>query len=187
MAEKPEDLGRDMLAAVSFAARAHQGQFRHDGATPYASHPFRVCLIVREIFGVADQRALVAAILHDTIEDTKTDFDDVAEQFGEEIAGWVATLSKDKRLKETEREEAYVAGLREAPWQVQVCKLGDVYDNLLDARTSDAKKRSTALRNARRYLDALKSDRPEVDRRWKLVSDLLADLECQETGRSGGA
>ena len=49
---------RLVLDAVAFAARAHHGQLRKDGKTPYASHPFRVCLIVRDIFGVDDPRVL---------------------------------------------------------------------------------------------------------------------------------
>src|SRR6516164_8624025 len=96
-----------LLDAVAFAARAHRTQIRKDGQTPYVSHVFRVCLIARHVFGVSDPRVLTAAVLHDTVEDTTTDFDDVAEHFGAEVASWVAALSKDKRLGEEEREEKY--------------------------------------------------------------------------------
>jgi len=68
---------RLVLDAVSFAGRAHQGQLRKDRQTPYACHPFRVALIVRHAFGVDDPEVLAAAVLHDTIEDTTTDFDDL--------------------------------------------------------------------------------------------------------------
>ena len=61
---------RTLLEAVSFAARAHRHQLRKDGETPYVAHPFRVCLIVRHIFGIDDPAFLSAALLHDTIEDT---------------------------------------------------------------------------------------------------------------------
>src|SRR5260370_39562517 len=89
---------RPLLEAIAFAARAHQGQLRKDGRTPYVSHVYRVCLIVRQIFGVDDVSVLTAAVLHDTVEDTTTDFDDLAKEFGSEVAGWGAALSKDKRL-----------------------------------------------------------------------------------------
>src|SRR5438067_177442 len=95
---------RPFLEAISFAARAHHGQMRKDGLTPYASHAFRVCMVLRHVFNVADPRILTAAVLHDTIEDTTTDFDDIAEEFDAEIAQWVAALSKDKRLEEGPRE-----------------------------------------------------------------------------------
>src|SRR5216683_2966745 len=124
----PESAVAPLLDAVAFAARAHRAQIRKDGQTPYVSHVFRVCLIVRQLFEIADSDVLIAAVLHDTIEDTTTDYDDLAERFGATVAGWVATLSKDKRLVEERREEAYVDGLRPAPWQVKVCKLADIYD-----------------------------------------------------------
>ena len=42
---------RELLAAAAFAARAHDGQYRKDGKTPYVSHVFRVCLVLRDLFG----------------------------------------------------------------------------------------------------------------------------------------
>lgn len=178
VAPNSEGIGR-LLEAVAFAARAHKGHLRKDGETPYVSHVFRVALVVRTVFGVEDLDVLAAAVLHDTIEDTTTDFDDIQEQFGATIAGWVAALSKDKRLEESRREAAYVAGLAAAPWQVKICKLADVYDNLADAGNMPAPKRQRSLRNARRYLDALKPDLPEIARRpWQITADLLADREA---------
>ena len=94
-----------LLEAVSFAARAHRHQLRKDQETPYAAHPFRVCLVLCEVFGVKDTRVLTAAVLHDTVEDTTTDFDDIEEKWDAEIAGWVALLSKDKRARNKDREE----------------------------------------------------------------------------------
>src|SRR5438105_11110404 len=107
MADSIAETCQLFLEAIAFAARAHQGQLRKDGQTPYVSHVFRVCLVLREVFGVADLRVLTAAVLHDTLEDTTTDFDDLAEQFGADVAAWVAALSKDKREPHDVREEAY--------------------------------------------------------------------------------
>src|SRR6266481_8104671 len=93
---------RHVLDAVAFAARAHQGQLRKDKQTPYVSHVFRVCLILRDLFGFDDPRMLCAALLHDTVEDTTTDFDDLTEKLSPEVAHWVALLTKDKRLPDGE-------------------------------------------------------------------------------------
>ena len=68
-----------VFEAAAFAARAHRHQTRKDGETPYFSHPVRVCLVVRHVFGFDDPRMLAAALLHDTIEDTTTDCDDLIE------------------------------------------------------------------------------------------------------------
>src|SRR5438445_3244063 len=170
-------LYRPLLDAVAFAARAHQGQIRKDGKTPYASHVFRVCLVLRHVFGVDDERALRAAVLHDTIEDTTTDFDDLQERYGAEVAGWVALLSKDKRLPDDQREAAYAAGLSAACWQVKVCKLADIFDNLIDSSTHVGDK-ARIFKRSRFYLDALKTNLPkEAERPWRIVADLLAELE----------
>src|SRR5439155_12665443 len=113
---------RSLLEAASFAARAHRHQLRKDGQTPYAAHPFRVCLIVRHVFEIDDPEVLTAALLHDTIEDTATDYDDIGERFGQRVAGWVAALSKDTRVPDEERERAYMATLAAADPAVKVAK-----------------------------------------------------------------
>jgi guanosine-3',5'-bis(diphosphate) 3'-pyrophosphohydrolase len=173
---------RALLEAVSFAARAHHGQLRKDRQTPYASHPFRVCLVARHVFGVDDPAVLTAAVLHDTVEDTTTDYDDLLKRFGAEVAGWVALLSKDKRLPEGPREEAYRGGLKAAPWQVKVCKLADVYDNLLDSRHLSAEHRRRTLERARSYLAVLDDPHlPEpVRRATDTVRALLREVENQD-------
>src|SRR5205807_8288242 len=94
---------------------------------------FRFCLIVRQVFEIDDASVLTAAVLHDTVEDTTTDFDDLKNEFGEKVAEWVADLSKDKRLPDAEREKEYEARLAQSPWQVKVCKLADTFDNLMDS------------------------------------------------------
>src|ERR1700731_3708880 len=156
---------RPLLEACSFAARAHRSQLRKDGRAPYGSHCFRVCLIVRDVFGIDDRDVLAAAVLHDTVEDTTKDFDDLEEAFGESVARWVAALSKDKRLPEIEREKAYAKQLAEETWQVKVCKLADIFANLLDSTPTRPKKQARIFDNASRYLEALHQDLPEPARR----------------------
>jgi guanosine-3',5'-bis(diphosphate) 3'-pyrophosphohydrolase len=170
---------RALLEAVSFAARAHHGQLRKDGRTPYVSHVYRVALIVRHVFGIDDPAVLTAAVLHDTIEDTTTDFDDVHERFGAEIAGWVAVLSKDKRLQDAPREEAYRSGLAAAPWQVKVCKLADLCDNLMDSKHLSPASRARTAARSRGYLDALDAPDlpPPAQRAFRLAEGLLAEME----------
>src|SRR5262249_8073091 len=153
---------------------------------PYVSHVFRACLVVRHVFGIDDLPTLTAAVLHDTVEDTTTDHDDVADQFGRDIADWVALLSKAKRLAEPEREKAYCDQLARAPWQVKVCKLADIFDNLNDPIKSRPEKRLRTFKNAHRYLNALKADLPEQARRpFEIVTQVLASLEAQQREQTG--
>jgi (p)ppGpp synthase/HD superfamily hydrolase len=167
-----------LLEAIAFAARAHRHQLRKDNKTPYASHVFRVCLILRHVFGIDDTQVLQAAVLHDTIEDTTTDYDDLREHFGAEVAGWVALLSKDKRLPEDERERAYMAGLSAAPWQVKACKLADIYDNCVDSAHLTPQQRAKTARRSLEYLMALDvALPPEMRQAWSRVNDLLKRTE----------
>lgn len=119
-------------SAAAFAARKHRDQNRKDRATPYVSHAFRVALTVRDLFGCDDHAAIAAALLHDTIEDTTTDYDEIEEKFGREVADIVASLTKNMALRETVREAEYDARLAAADWRARLIKLADVYDNLCD-------------------------------------------------------
>jgi guanosine-3',5'-bis(diphosphate) 3'-pyrophosphohydrolase len=166
-----------LLEAVSFAGRAHRHQVRKDGQTPYAAHVFRVCLIVRHVFGIDDPDVLTAAVLHDTIEDTPTDFDDLEESFGRRPAEWAAALCKDMRLPEKEREEQYTAHLATAPWQVKVCKLADIFDNILDSKHLQPEQRETTRQRSRIYLGAIAANLPaEARPAYETVERLVSEL-----------
>lgn len=168
---------RLLLEAASFAGRAHHGQLRKDKQTPYVCHVFRVCLVVRDIFGFDDPRMLITALLHDTIEDTTTDFDDLEKSYGAEIARWVSYLTKDKTLPEIEREAAYITKLLASPWQVQACKLADVFDNLMDSANLPADRQGHSLRRAEQYVEALgQTAFGELQRPLALVTKLLNDM-----------
>ncbi|MEX2287770.1 MAG: HD domain-containing protein [Planctomycetaceae bacterium] len=146
--------------AASFAARSHQGQLRKDGKTPYVAHPFRVAMTVRQLFNVDDTAVLCAALLHDVIEDTPADYDDLQAEFGAEVADMVACLTKDMRLPEPEREVEYDRRLAAATWKTRLIKLADVYDNLCDL-TAANKSPDKAVEKARRAI-ALAGDDPRL-------------------------
>jgi len=170
------DIAR-LLDAISFAVRAHQGQLRKDGETPYAAHPCRVASILAHVFGVDDPEMLAAAALHDTIEDTPTDRDDLIDAFGERVAAWVAALTKDMRLPEKEREPAFLAQITRAGPEVMVLKLADAYDNLLDAERLSPEQRRKTNSKARKQLEAFR-DRlgPEWEHVVRRFEALLGGL-----------
>jgi guanosine-3',5'-bis(diphosphate) 3'-pyrophosphohydrolase len=165
------------LHAASFAERAHRHQLRRDGVTPYAAHCVRVAMIVRDVFGCEDETAICAAYLHDTIEDTPTDFDDIEKAFGAEIAEMVAALTKNMLLREAEREKDYDQRLAAADWRVRLVKLADTYDNFIDAATRlDRSKRDSRREKALRALKLAKPDvkrHPEIARGVKALEQIL--------------
>ena len=146
--------------AASMAARCHNNQWRKDKVTPYSAHPFRVAMILRHIFGVDDEAALAAALLHDVIEDTDTDFDDVEEECGLEVAEIVAALTKNMSLRKPIREKKYDEQLAAASWKAQIAKLADVYDNICDSVSGDMRRR--ALEKAPRAIACANSDHPQI-------------------------
>jgi len=121
--------------AISFASRHHRHHLRKDKRTPYSAHVFRVMMTVRDLFGCDDPETLCAAVLHDTIEDTPVDFDDIEGAFGTGVAEIVAALTKNMLMREDRREADYDQRLAGADWRARLIKLADVYDNLCDAST----------------------------------------------------
>lgn len=162
-----------VLRAISFAVRAHQGQLRKDRCTPYSAHPLRVMTVLLTVFKVDDPELLATAVLHDCIEDTTTDCDELERQFGVRVAKYVALLSKDKRKLEEERERTYFATLAAAPAEVKLCKLADVYDNLLDCQGMPAAARTKMAEKARMLLNLFSDD---LRTRWPHVLSSVADL-----------
>src|SRR5262249_3883051 len=169
---------RQLLETASFAARAHQGHVRKDLCTPSARHPLHDCLLVTDLFGFDERLILITALLHDTIEDTTTDFDDLEEKYGAEIASWVGLLTKDKRLPEAERERVYIDALKEAPWQVQVCKLADLFDNLMDLRQLPTDRQAKSLERYEHAFAALRDHAaPSAKQPIAILPQLLAEMK----------
>lgn len=147
----------DVAAALRFATEQHEGQVRKDGKTPYIEHPKAVMAIVRDEFGVDDPHVLAAALLHDTIEDTNADYDEIKERFGRRVADWVAVLTKDNRLPDARRERAYFKALAKAPLQARLCKIADSLHNLRDS--AKAARKTKSKQKARTLLSIYKTDR----------------------------
>jgi (p)ppGpp synthase/HD superfamily hydrolase len=137
-----------ILRAFQYAATKHRYQILSDGQTPYFSHVVRVTFILRDLFDIDDQQALIATILHDVVEDTGTSLDEIAQFFGRTIANYVGILTKDDALPKRRREREYHERLFNAAEIVQIAKLADIYDNL-SVRIGTPKLPGT-LENARR-------------------------------------
>ena len=158
--------------AAALAAKAHAGQVRKDGVTPYISHPFRVAMTVRHVFGEDDVTAITAALLHDTIEDCAVDYDEIADDFGTEVADVVAALTKDMRLPDDLREPEYDKVLAASSWQAKLVKLADVYDNYSDVLNDAA--RNKAAEKARRAI-AIAESESKCQQAVGIVKALIGD------------
>ena len=125
---------KKLIDAEIFAREKHKHQVRNDPNIPYSDHLEKVVEILTDL-GITDKIILAAGWLHDTIEDTDTDYDDIV-KFGKETADIVATLTKDTRMVRDEREIAYCKHLKEGTWQEQIVKFADILANLKDLESS---------------------------------------------------
>src|ERR1700693_4350618 len=108
-AYKP-DVDRPLLErAFAFAARAHEGQQRRSGE-PFIEHPFAVARVLAELH--LDEETLAAALLHDVVEDTGTDADQLRAEFGDEVAKLVDGVTKLTRIQFQSREHAEAENYR---------------------------------------------------------------------------
>ncbi|OAJ70464.1 guanosine-3',5'-bis(diphosphate) 3'-pyrophosphohydrolase [Methylobacillus sp. MM3] len=92
---KPEDIAQ-VMTAYRFSAAAHEGQFRKSGE-PYISHPVTVAGILAELH--LDPPSIMAALLHDVMEDTEVSKQQLAEQFGQPVAELVDGVSKLDKIE----------------------------------------------------------------------------------------
>src|SRR5438309_2212936 len=147
--EKHQGLLDELLAAVAeyggavdrelvtrafrFAAAAHEGQQRRSGSD-FIEHPVGVARICAQLH--LDEQTLAAALLHDVVEDTETDIDDVRAEFGEEIAKLVEGVTKLTRIQFQSREQAEAENYRKMivamseDYRVILIKLADRLHNM---------------------------------------------------------
>jgi len=122
-----------ILKALAFAAHKHRDQRRKDAeASPYINHPIAVADLLCNVGGVDDTEVLCAAILHDTIEDTRTTPEELAEHFGGRVRDVVLEVTDDKRLPPAERKRLQVEHAPHISRAAQLVKLADKLSNLHD-------------------------------------------------------
>jgi len=142
---KPKDI-EHVRVAIKFSQAAHQGQTRHSG-DPYISHPIAVARILTLLH--IDVQAIIAALLHDVVEDTTVSSAQIAENFGKPVAELVDGLSKLDKLKFETQEDAQAENFRKMllamarDVRVILIKLADRLHNMrtLDAMISRKRER----------------------------------------------
>lgn len=122
-----EDSTGIILKALRFAAEKHNDQRRRDSkSSPYINHPIQVAETLWRVGDVRDTALLVAAILHDTIEDTDVTPDEIRREFGEEVLELVLEVTDDKSLPKEVRKQLQIVnapknlpGQRCLNWQIR--------------------------------------------------------------------
>ena len=161
-----------ILAAVHFAADRHRNQRRKDAATTtYVNHPVCVAEMLVNVGGIEDPQVICAALLHDTIEDTDTTPDELAEAFGPAVRDIVLEVSDDKSLPKEERKQEQIRHAATASIAAKQVKLADKICNLQDilahppADWSDERKRQY-FDWAKAVVDQVRGASPALETRF---------------------
>jgi guanosine-3',5'-bis(diphosphate) 3'-pyrophosphohydrolase len=136
MLKTKDDLGL-VLRAAKFAAHKHKDQRRKDvKATPYINHPISLAEVLHTDGDVRDPIVIAAALLHDTIEDTETTYDELRGTFGATVADVVIEVTDVKFLAKESRKRLQVAKAGRASERARQVKLADKICNLRDVLAS---------------------------------------------------
>ena len=126
-----------ILAAASYAAEKHSHQTRKGAARePYINHLIEVAGLVAMALTVPDANVVIAALLHDTVEDTDTTPAELVERFGMDVASLVAELTDDKTLPQAVRKRLQVEHAPRLSVRAQTIKLADKISNVRSILTS---------------------------------------------------
>jgi (p)ppGpp synthase/HD superfamily hydrolase len=121
-----------LYRALEYASKKHKGQIRKDPyKTPYIVHPMGVAKILWEEGNVRDVDVLVAALLHDTLEDTDATEFEIEGIFGSRVLSIVKEVSNDPRLSGQENKQRQI---ELAPFMSQEAKLVKLADRLCNIR-----------------------------------------------------
>lgn len=120
----------DFKEVYEFSKNKHSGQFRKSGR-PYITHPLGVAQIVKVYGGSEDE--IISSLLHDTMEDSDTSWNEIAADFGENVADIVSELTNDDiALKSMGKEEYMNKKLVNLSLPALFCKLADNYWNSVE-------------------------------------------------------
>jgi len=157
-----------VLAAASYAAQKHAAQRRKGAAAePYVNHLLEVAGMVASVLTAPDTNLIVAAILHDVVEDAGVTNQELAEIFGADVASLVAEVTDDKSLPKAERKRLQVVNAPKKSTRAQMIKLADKISNLRAILTSPPtdwswERRKEYFEWAKQVVDGLAAPNPAL-------------------------
>jgi guanosine-3',5'-bis(diphosphate) 3'-pyrophosphohydrolase len=161
-----------LLKAVCFSAHKHQKQRRKDeDASPYINHPIEVAELLANVGNVNELPTLLAAILHDTVEDTGTTFSELEELFGRDVRLLVAEVTDDKSLPKEERKQIQVEHARRLSAGAKQIKIADKICNVRDVIHApppnwSGERRREYLQWAKKVVEGCRGSNPNLERRF---------------------
>ncbi|MES9991585.1 MAG: HD domain-containing protein [Candidatus Thiodiazotropha sp.] len=128
---------KKLIKTLAFATQKHRHQRRKDiEASPYINHPITLVDILVNEGEITDLETLIAALLHDTIEDTDATVEEIEAEFGGTIAGIVMEVTDDGTLPKLERKAMQIKHAPGLSHKARLVKLADKIANLRDINRS---------------------------------------------------
>ncbi len=158
----PAGVTAEIARAVEFAT-AHHGDQRRKTGVPYLEHLLEAVQILVEGAGVTRPDVLVAAVLHDVVEDTPCTPADVAGEFGPRVAelvGWVTIPGTAPGEDRRAAREAHLRRLRDAPRDARLVKLADRMSNVQTLRNLPRSQQGPYYEQTVAYIVPLAADEP---------------------------
>lgn len=158
--------------AYALAAERHTDQRRKGAAQePYINHLCEVAELVAVATGGNDENLIIAAVLHDTIEDTDTSYDEILALFGKDVADLVQEVTDDTSLPSEERKRHQVQGAPRKSARAKILKLSDKTSNVRSLVRSppahwSEERRTTYLNWSRDVVAGLRGVHGEAEARF---------------------
>ena len=141
-----------IMRTLSFAAAKHRDHRRKSvQASPYINHPIALAEILAGEVGITDPAVICAALLHDTIEDTETTYDELVSHFGLEVADIVMDVTDEKKGSVGERKQRQVDHAASTSGKARLVKLADKIADLRKMARSPPT--SWDIRRTQEYFD----------------------------------
>lgn len=122
-----------LMSAIVFSARKHKNQRRKgSGNIPYVNHPLEVANLIAQTVGATNIALLAAAVLHDTLEDTRTTPDEIDQQFGKEVMVLVLEVSDDMSQPKFIRKSKQIETAGSLSDEAKIIRIADKTCNILD-------------------------------------------------------
>jgi guanosine-3',5'-bis(diphosphate) 3'-pyrophosphohydrolase len=163
MASRSDEPHHRYADAIEYMIRKHGVQQRRDGS-PYFVHPIRVAEILRGIGGVDDMDVVIAAVLHDLIEDTECEWANLEQRFGKRVADLVAILTGDMRLPKPARRQEIVERIRAADTDAKAVRLADRLDNVTDMNGFSQTRKREYIEESKLILEACRGANAALER-----------------------
>ena len=171
---------QQVLAAAQYAAEKHASHQRK-GGEPYINHLIEVAHLVSAALSVPDANLLVAALLHDTIEDVGVTAADLTERFGQDVTDLVLEMTDDKALPKDDRKRLQIEHAPRLSVRAQTIKLADKISNLRSILSSpppnwDYERKKEYFEWGKRVVDGLTAPNPILKAEFEKTYDRFAEV-----------